>query len=283
MQFTRHKTKLPWPSQSPDPIEDLWDAALPADLNNFYARFETSAQAQCSNTALLPTTEEEPEPEEGFNLDSRGPRWHPRAGTASLCQPAGLNFTDIFNLSLARSTVPVCFKATTIIPIPQKSIITGMNHYRPIALTPIAMKCFERLILSHIKRSLPSTLDPPQFAYRANRSTDDEVSLAIHTALNHLDSTNSYVRMLFVDFSSAFNTILLSRLIHKLNTLGINNTLCSWITDFLTCRPQCENTSPSPTLSTGRPQGIVLSPIVVHSVHPRLHRNPQFQHHHQVC
>ncbi|KAI4882647.1 hypothetical protein NFI96_005649, partial [Prochilodus magdalenae] len=143
---------------------------------------------------------------------------------------------------------------------------TCMNDYRPIALTPIVMKCFERLILSHIKRSLPSTLDPHQFAYRANRSTDDAVSLAIHTALNHLDSTNSYVRMLFIDFSSAFNTIIPSRLIHKLSTLGISSTLCSWIMDFLSCRPQCvrmgEHTSPSLTLSTGCPQGIVLSPLL---------------------
>ncbi|KAI4886572.1 hypothetical protein NFI96_000182 [Prochilodus magdalenae] len=175
-------------------------------------------------------------------------------------------FTDIFNLSLAQSTVPVCFKTTTIIPIPKKSTITSMNDYRPIALTPIVMKCFERLILSHIKRSLPSTLDPHQFAYRANRSTDDAVSLAIHTALNHLDSNNSYVRMLFIDFSSAFNTIIPSRLIHKLSTLGISSTLCSWIMDFLSCRPQCvrmgEHTSPSLTLSTGCPQGIVLSPLL---------------------
>ncbi|KAI4901817.1 hypothetical protein NFI96_010212 [Prochilodus magdalenae] len=157
-------------------------------------------------------------------------------------------FTDIFNLSLAQSTVPVCFKTTTIIPIPKKSTITSMNDYRPIALTPIVMKCFERLILSHIKRSLPSTLDPHQFAYRANRSTDDAVSLAIHTALNHLDSTNSYVRMLFIDFSSAFNTIIPSRLIHKLSTLGISSTLCSWIMDFLSCRPQCVRMVPTPII-----------------------------------
>ncbi|KAI4901975.1 hypothetical protein NFI96_005909 [Prochilodus magdalenae] len=105
-------------------------------------------------------------------------------------------FTDIFNRSLAQSTVPVCFKATTIIPIPKKSIITCMNDYRPIALTPIGMKCFERLILSHIKRSLSSTLDPHQSTCHANRSTDDTVSLTIYTAFNHLDSTNTYVRML---------------------------------------------------------------------------------------
>ncbi|KAI4879075.1 hypothetical protein NFI96_030394, partial [Prochilodus magdalenae] len=205
------------------------------------------SKAQSSNTALLPTTEEE-------------------TPLILAADELASTFTDIFNLSLAQSTVPVCFKTTTIIPIPKKSTITSMNDYRPIALTPIVMKCFERLILSHIKRSLPSTLDPHQSAYRANRSTDDSVSLAIHTALNHLDSANSYVRMLFIDFSSAFITIIPSRLIHKLSTLGISSPLCSWIMDFLTCRPQCvrmgEHTSPSLTLSTGCPQGIVLSPLL---------------------
>ncbi|XP_013883397.1 uncharacterized protein LOC106531979 [Austrofundulus limnaeus] len=75
-------------------------------------------------------------------------------------------FTDIYNASLAQSTVPACFKATTVIPIPKKTTISCLNDYRPIALTPIAMKCFERLILGHIKNSLPGTLDPHQFAYR---------------------------------------------------------------------------------------------------------------------
>ena len=253
------------------------DAALPAELNNFYARFETPAQAQSSNTALLPTTEEETplilaadEVRRALmrvsTRKAAGPDGIPGRVLKACASQLASTFTDIFNLSLAQSTVPVCFKTTTIIPIPKKSTITSMNDYRPIALTPIVMKCFERLILSHIKRSLPSTLDPHQFAYRANRSTDDAVSLAIHTALNHLDSTNSYVRMLFIDFSSAFNTIIPSRLIHKLSTLGISSPLCSWIMDFLTCRPQCvrmgEHTSPSLTLSTGCPQGIVLSPLL---------------------
>jgi hypothetical protein len=36
--------------------------------------------------------------------------------------------------------------------------------------------------------------------------------------------------MLFIDYSSAFNTIVPS----KLKTLGLNTSLCNWILDFLT-------------------------------------------------
>ncbi len=53
-------------------------------------------------------------------------------------------FTDIFNISLSQAVVPTCFKATTIIPVPKKSSPSCFNDYRPVALTPILMKCFEQ-------------------------------------------------------------------------------------------------------------------------------------------
>ena len=61
------------------------------------------------------------------------------------------------------------------------------------------MKCFERLVMAHIKSILPDTLDPLQFSYCPNRSTDDAISIAFQTALSHLDKRNTYVRMLFID------------------------------------------------------------------------------------
>ncbi|KAM3872225.1 immunoglobulin superfamily member 21b [Diretmus argenteus] len=44
--------------------------------------------------------------------------------------------------------------------------------------------------------------------------------------------------MLFVDYSSAFNTIVPSRIHTKLMDLGLNPSLCSWILDFLS--GQCQ-------------------------------------------
>ncbi len=54
----------------------------------------------------------------------------------------------------------------------------------------------------------------------------------------HLENKNTYVRMLFADYSSAFNTIVPATLVAKLQTLGLNRSLCSWILDFLTGRSQ---------------------------------------------
>ncbi len=101
--------------------------------------------------------------------------------------------TDIFNTSLSQAVIPTCLKSTTIIPVPKKSPVSCLNDYRPIALTPIIMKCFERLVMLNIKTSLPNTLDPLQFAYHLNHSTDDTISSTLHLALTHLENKDSYV------------------------------------------------------------------------------------------
>ena len=71
-------------------------------------------------------------------------------------QLAGV-FTDIFNMSLIESVIPTCFKQTTIVPVPKNTKVTCLNDYRPIALTSVAMKCFERLVMAHINTIIPKT------------------------------------------------------------------------------------------------------------------------------
>ncbi|KAI4888450.1 hypothetical protein NFI96_031098 [Prochilodus magdalenae] len=156
------------------------------------------------------------------------------------------------------SAVPTCLKTPTIIPVPKSSTVTGLNDYRPIALTLIVTKFFERLFMTHIKATIDVTVDPHQYAYRRNRSTDDVISSVVHTALTHLEQKDSYVRMLFVDFTSAFNTMIPQTLTDKLSSLSLRFSLCNWVLDFLTNRPQSvriHNLSSFATiLSTGSPQ-----------------------------
>ncbi|KAL0160132.1 hypothetical protein M9458_043857 [Cirrhinus mrigala] len=128
------------------------------------------------------------------------------------------------------------------------------------------MKLFEKLVLAYLKNITGPLLDPLQFAYRANRSVDDAVNMGLHFILQHLDKTGNYVRILFVDFSSAFNTIIPTLLQSKLAQLSVPSSICQWITRFLTDRQQLVRlgkfTSHSCTTSTGAPQGCVLSPLL---------------------
>jgi RNA-binding protein YlmH len=51
---------------------------------------------------------------------------------------------------------------------------------------------------------------------------DETITITLHTALSHLNKRNTYVRMLFIDYSSTFNTLVTSKLITKLRALGLN-------------------------------------------------------------
>jgi hypothetical protein len=97
-------------------------------------------------------------------------------------------------------------------------------------------------------------------------STEDTISNALHIALSYLDKRNTYVRILFIDYSSAFNTIVPTKLIIKLNTLGLNTSLCTWILDFLAGCTQVvrvgNSTFTTLILKMGSPQGCVLSPLL---------------------
>ena len=124
-------------------------------------------------------------------------------------------------------------------------------------------------------------MDPHQFAYQANRSVEDAINLAVHSTLQHLESSNTYARMLFIDFSSAFNTIDPLILFSRLQAMNIDIALCHWILDFLRNRTQTvkvNNATSCPlTLNTGAPQGCVLSPLLF-----SIYTNDLRSHHHSV-
>ncbi len=194
------------------------DPSLAEELNTFYGRFESnggiaalpsstsgSSRQRSENHVITVSEDEVRRALKGVNIrKAAGPDGITgRVLRSCADQLAGL-FTSIFNESLATSVVPTSFKKSIIIPVPKNSKPSCLNDYRPVALTSIVMKVFERLVKSHISTSIPVTLDPLQFAYRSNRSTDDAISHILHSSLTHIDSSNgNYARLLFIDYSSA--------------------------------------------------------------------------------
>lgn len=165
---------------------------------------------------------------------------------------------SIFWESLRGAHIPTIWKTSIIIPVPKKPRPSELNHYRPIALTSIIMKCMEKLILQLIL--------PYQFAYRARRRTEDAVACLLHPLLQHLESPGTFASILFIDFSSAFNTIQRHQLIKKLQFLNLPSFLINWIHNFLSNRLQAVRvgsvTSSTIVTNTEVPQGCVLSPFL---------------------
>ena len=95
---------------------------------------------------------------------------------------------------------------------------------------------------------------------------DDAVIYLMQQAHLHLDGGGSTVIITFFDFSSAFDTIQPLLLGEKLRVMGVDTSIVSWITDYLTGRPQFVRTgsvlSDVVVSDTGAPQGTVLSPFL---------------------
>lgn len=250
------------------------DPSLPNELNDFFCRFETEVTEP---VAFI----EDDDMHSGFTIvqadvqrvlsrtkvrKAPGPDKIPPRVLKLCSQQLAPVLTDLFNMSLRQSTVPHSFKKSVIIPVPKKTPVTCLNDYRPVALTSVLMKTFERLVLDFIKNRISTSIDPLQFAYRQNRSVEDAISYALSFVYKHLDKAKSYARMLFIDYSSAFNSMVPTKLILKLRTLGLDEAICKWILDFLTCRPQRVKIngclSDELCVSTGSPQGCILSPLL---------------------
>ena len=167
---------------------------------------------------------------------------------------------------MSSSTIPNIWKTSKIIPVPKKEKTTTMNDLRPIALTSVIMKCFERIVLNNLNKQISQLLEPFQFAYQPKRSVEDALLVFSNSIYRHLDKANSYCRILFVDFSSAFNTIQPHLLVKKLYNLNINKYVISWILEYLSNRPQFVyvngKTSNKLITNTGAPQGCVISPVL---------------------
>ncbi|KAK3546757.1 hypothetical protein QTP70_035027 [Hemibagrus guttatus] len=231
--------------KTPSPSTEA-NQQLAEDLNEFYCRFETAG--------LTPHA-----PSEHLSIQPLTPPATPLLHFGSVKMISSIDHWSCVK-SLPASNVPPSS------PPPKKPKMTGLNDYRPVALTSVVMKSFERLVLAYLKNITGPLLDPLQFAYRANRSVDDAVNMGLHFILQHLDKSGTYVRLLFVDFSSAFNTIIPTLLQTKLTQLSVPSSICQWITSFLTDRHQLVKLgkfkSNSHTTSTGTPQGCVLSPLL---------------------
>ena len=98
--------------------------------------------------------------------------------------------TDIFNTSLDQGIVPPCFKSATIIPVPKKPIITSLNDYCPIALTP------HNEVLQEAGEEPHHRIPPLSIRSSLLTTPTAVIYSVVHLSLSHLEENNTNVRML---------------------------------------------------------------------------------------
>ena len=129
------------------------------------------------------------------------------------------------------------------------------------------MKIFERILKDEVISLVSDKLDPLQFAYQAGRGVEDAKAFILDKIYKHLEKPQSHARLLFADFSSAFNKMQPHILIDQLSSyFKLPDQLLLLLLNFLTDRKQrvLVNGTMSNLLvsNTGSPQGCVLSPLL---------------------
>lgn len=84
---------------------------------------------------------------------------------------------------------PACWSVANVTPIPKGPLSSIASNYRPISITSVLSKIFEKLISAHLSRFLERErmLPPTQFAYRKGLGTYDALLCISHKLQMALD------------------------------------------------------------------------------------------------
>ena len=171
----------------------------------------------------------------------------------------------VFNSIVIHGYIPKALMDTVLVPLvkDKKRSLMESDNYRPLAITCVASKILELLILERYNILLCTTDN--QFGFKSKHSTD----LCVYTlkqVIEYYKSLNSAVHLCYLDASKAFDKInhwkLFSKLLHRGVPFIIVRLLMFWYCSQTFCIRWGNTLSNSFNVSNGVRQGGILSPIL---------------------
>ena len=150
--------------------------------------------------------------------------------------------------------MPAMWKTANVIPLPKKRPPRLVeNDIRPISLTPIISKTFECIIMTLVDIVLEDKINDNQYGGTSGTCTTDALVEMLHQ-YEATDACNTYMRIIALDFSKAFDLINHEILLAKLEANGVPPHVLRWMASFLLDRTQRVKIGKH-TSSIGRPNG----------------------------
>jgi Reverse transcriptase (RNA-dependent DNA polymerase) len=176
--------------------------------------------------------------------------------------------THVVNHVIMTSSFPSLWKTGLVVPIPKVGGSSQLPDFRPISVLPVLSKVMEKLLFDQLLDHLNTNNMLSEFQSGFRRSHSTVTALAkilddIHLAVEN----DGFCVAVLLDFSKAFDSMSHPLLLRKLkHNYGLSSVACRLIGSFLDGRRQRvvvnNETSSEQSVSSGSPQGSILSPIL---------------------
>ena len=170
----------------------------------------------------------------------------------------------IYNRSITFGEVPIDWKLANISPVFKKGDKTDPNNYRPISLTSIICKIFEKIIREKISEHLAKNnlITNSQHGFSKGKSCLTNLIEFFDIIMQWYDDDNP-IDILYLDFEKAFDKVEHNKLLLKLKTYGFSEQILIWLKHWLIGRKQRTQLNGKRSKWTdvlsGTPQGTVLA------------------------
>lgn len=194
-----------------------------------------------------------------------GPDCIPNKILKQMAHILGPPLAAIINCSLRQGIVPDIWKLSRITPLPKTMPVQSIeSDVRPIAVTNSVAKIAESFVCKYFNFSFKEHTDPNQFGCVHGRSTTQALLQIMHELFQASECSSNIIRILFIDFSKAFDLIDHNILLKKFVDSGLPAHIIAWSLDFVSERKQfvkigdkCSNLV---SINAGTPQGTLSGP-----------------------
>ena len=109
---------------------------------------------------------------------------------------------------LDRGSFPLCWRVAHVSPVSTSPNSPFVNEYRPISITPLLSKVYEKLVASNLGRFFESAgvLPNYQYGFRKGLGTTDALLHVSHTFQRALDG-GCEAKLVQIDFSAASDKV----------------------------------------------------------------------------